>query len=165
MSFNQSLRDYDADAVIASIEFKFMSVELQQCLWEQWFVHACINNKLTLLHRVIANALLPLKNFKFGLRNACHCNNHDIVFVLLQSRLRLQRVNFPYFRNDENVLRLLERGITRHQLAKVSSNTLFAHLTTLFQKLDHTNEIISSEILDVLPCRDLVPLCTQYICF
>ena len=133
---------------------------LDSCLY-----HACQGG-----HTEIVTYLTEIgaKDYKWGLEGACQGAHYPLVLLMLQILSNINNhcliflpLKFFYLNDGCIQLRLLSDGISRVCLSQVvHMNTLLP----LFTQLDLINQHITEEIFSVLPFRDLVPLCAQYIC-
>ena len=97
---------------------------------------------------------------------ACLQSQYNSILLLLQEGAVIDYTLVKYAMNNdfwfveqEKIqLKLLGEGISRSQLTTIPT------VNTLFAKLDQDNTIYKKEMFHVMPFRDLVFVCAQYIC-
>ena len=124
--------------------------------WNGGLYCACKGGHKDMAEWIISKGKLLWLYWNGGLYGACQGGHlHMVEFMINKGATDL---NLPFLWQEENQLQLLWNGITRKQLGPIKN------IEYLYTKLDILNEIIHMEIFNVLPFRDLVPLCTQYAC-
>ena len=125
--------------------------------WNWALRGACEGGDLRIVELMIKRGEpFGLDDWNWGLLNACKGRHLPIVELMI----RKGEISFScrFLLEETTQLALLQNGISRKQLSNIPN------IQSLFTKLDILNQLITAEILLVLPVRDLVPLCTQYVC-
>ena len=116
---------------------------------------ACIGGHPHIVQWIIDTGLD--NNWNHGLAGACISNHYPMILLMIQKGAN--KTTNSTFSNVELQKKLLTDGITRSQLSKLSVTA-----ASLYPKLDIWNSLVVEELSFVLPVRDLVPLCSQYVC-